>query len=607
RRILQIVELLDVAGQQPKVALVPIRFGDAKGIAARVQEILQVSESAKRGGRTGGASFKVTVDERSNSVVIFGPPRTIQDVKDLVKKFDFPVDDPTNQTAIRVRMLDYADAKKVATTLSSLAQGSPSSRRGSSIGSPLRTIGQTNSTRQNNPGQDQPAPVAELGDNVKITADDSSNSLLITGSRSAYEAINSIIRKLDRRRPQVYVEADILDVNLIDGFNFGTSLLLGSKSGNNLQSYGWQGQGVTPIVAASSITSGGTSTGLDTATKAAVAGSLSKDFTVGILAGQDIEIPGIGKVRPAGLITMLKSDGNTRVLSSPHLLTSNNEVAKILVGAKIFYTSSQQSSVLGAGAIPKVEKEDVDLTLELKPNISHTGNYVTLKLDLEASEGGIDPGTNLPNVNKRVTSQLVTVKNGQTTVISGLVKRRESESFQKIPLLGDIPILGWLFRNSSIKKETTSLMIFLTPHIVYGANDLAAIYEKKVLERDELMLSAFGKDEDDEFNKAMPTLEKGKYRPDEHDVMEEKEQKRLKKQMDDDRASSADDVKELIDKTKEPEHLEDPTTVPLMGGSDDAPGASIDSDGGAPPPPPAPATPAVPEPLDVPEQFDPPG
>jgi general secretion pathway protein D len=608
RRILQIVELLDVAGQQPKVALVPIRYGDAKTISAKVQEILQVSETTKRGGQAASNSFKVSVDERSNSVVIFGPPRTIQDVKDLVKKFDFPVEDPANQAAIRVRFLDYADAKKVATTLSSLAQGSTSTRRPTT---PVRTIGRTNTTTAGRTtAADTPSPVADLGDNVKITADESSNSLLITGSRAAYDAINSIVRKLDRRRPQVYVEADILDVTLSDDFSFGTSLLLGSKSGKSIQSYGWQGQGVTPLVAASSITNTGATSGLDTTTKAGVASALSKDFTIGVLAGQPINIPGIGDVTPAGLITMLKSDGNTRVLSSPHLLTSNNEVAKIVVGDKIFYKTATQSAAIGVGAIEKVEKEDADLSLELKPNISHTGNYVTLKLDLEASEGGINPNTELPNINKRQTSQLVTVKNGQTAVISGLVKRRESEIFQKIPLLGDIPILGWLFRNSNLKKETTSLMIFLTPHIVYGANDLAAIYDKKIQERDDLMAKAFGTDEDDEFLKALPGKEAGRYRPDDNDAREEREQEMLRRQQQEDRGD--------VDEKPMPrpgigERPEDPTTVPVpLGGFEDmsggpTPGASsMDGDLPPPPPPPPVAVPPTPEPMDMPIPVEPP-
>ncbi|MBC7530026.1 MAG: type II secretion system secretin GspD [Oligoflexus sp.] len=622
RRVLKIIEMLDVAGQQPKVALIPIRYGDAKTISAKISEIISANETANRAGAAGGgsgkASFKVSVDERSNSVVIFGPPRTIQDVKDLVKKFDFPIDDPANQAAIRVRFLDYADAKKIATTLSSLASGQGGAAR-RSPSSPIRTLGQ-NTARTPRAGEaGDPSPVADLGDNVKITADDSSNSLLITGSRSAYEAVNGIIRKLDRRRPQVYVEADILDVNLANNFNFGTSLLLGNKTGETVQAYGWQGTKVAPIIV------GGSNTTNTDSTKLEVAKALGTDFTIGVLSGKAIDIPGIGAVRPAGLISMLKADSNTRVLSSPHLLTSNNEVAKIVVGDTIFYKTAVTSAAIGAGAIEKVEKENADLSLEIKPNISHAGNYVTLKVDLEANEGGLDTTTGVPKINKRQTSQLVTVKNGQTVVVSGLVKRRETEAFQKIPLLGDIPLLGWLFRNSSITKENTSLMIFLTPHVVYGANDLAAIYDKKVAERDEMMANAFGSDSDDDFVKAMPSKADGQYKPDEIDALEEKDQEDLRRQMREDRGmvqpqaaapvnaagagAGAEGSKDANGKDKKagtPGH-EEGTTVPMpMNGFEDGgnPVGGMPTDGSGmenniPPSPPPPSS----EPMEIPEPM----
>ena len=599
RRILQIIELLDVAGQQPKVALVQIKYGDAKAISQKVQEILQASEASKRGtaGRTATAGFKISVDERSNSVVIFGPPRTIQDVKDLVKKFDFPIDDPTNQAAIRVRFLDYADAKKIAATLSSLAQGNSAARR-LTPSSPIRTLGQNNN-RARTGGilggggtSDEPSAVADLGDNVKITADESSNSLLITGSRSSYDTINGIIRKLDRRRPQVYVEADILDVNLANDFNFGTSLVLGNKSGNAVQAYGWQGKTVAPLIVGSTQKPPSDQTKLD------VANAIGKDFTIGVLSGKSVNIPGIGDVSPAGLISMLKADGNTRVLSSPHLLTSNNETAKIVVGDTIFYKSAVQSAAIGQGAIEKVEKEDADLSLELKPNISHSGSYVTLKLDLEANEGKFDPTQGVPKINKRQTSQLVTVKSGQTAVVSGLVKRRESETFQKIPLLGDIPILGWLFRNSAIKKENTSLMVFLTPHIVYGANDLAAIYDKKVQERDEMMADAFGTDSDDKFTKALPSREAGKFKADDIDRREDAETEAMRRQMMEDRGEPQDKKAKAEDQEGNAEtRPEEPTTVPTSPGGEDVPIGSPEGVETVPPPPPPP-----PEPVEVPSE-----
>ncbi len=607
RRVLKIIEMLDVAGQAPKVALVPIRYGDAKTISAKISEIISASESASRAGAptSGKSSFKISVDERSNSVVIFGPPRTIQDVKDLVKKFDFPIDDPANQAAIRVRFLDYADAKKIATTLSSLASGQSGAARRSPT-TPIRSIGQTNArTPRANESSSEPSAVADLGDNVKITADDSSNSLLITGSRAAYEAVNGIIRKLDRRRPQVYVEADILDVNLANGFNFGTSLMLGNKSGETVQAYGWQGSKVAPIIVGSTKTD---TTNTDTS-KLAVAQALATDFTIGVLASKSINIPGIGDVKPAGLISMLKADANTRVLSSPHLLTSNNEIAKIVVGDTIFYKTAVTSAAIGAGAIEKVEKENADLSLEIKPNISHAGNYVTMKVDLEANEGGLDQNTGVPKINKRQTSQIVTVKNSQTVVVSGLVKRRESEVFQKIPLLGDIPLLGWLFRNSQLQKETTSLMIFLTPHVVYGANDLAAIYDKKVAERDEMMANAFGSDSDDDFVKAMPTRADGQYKPDELDALEEKDAEELRRQMREDRGmgqpSGVPATPAATDPNQNPNAKHEETTVPMpvQGFDEGGTPEGVPPTDGAVNIPPSPPVPVPAEPMEIPEPM----
>ena len=285
RRILSIIELLDVRGQQPKVAIVPIRYGDAKVISGKVSEILKASEGSgvKKGGRDGYRTYKITVDERSNSVVIFGPPRTISDVKALVKKFDFPVDDPANQAAIRVRFLDYADAKKIASTLSSLAQGNNRNRKTRTIG---RRPASTKTSKGSASSNSGPAPVADLGDNVKITADESSNALLITGSRSAYEAINGIIRKLDQRRAQVYVETDILDVKLDNSLRFGTSIFAGSDQGGTKQTYGWQGDKLAPIAVAAS------STETDSTATAAAASALAgkENLTIGILSGNPIKL-----------------------------------------------------------------------------------------------------------------------------------------------------------------------------------------------------------------------------------------------------------------------------------------------------------------------------
>ena len=573
RRILDILELLDVQGQQPQVAIVPIRYSDAKSVNDKVNEILKGAS----GRRSASLAYKIMMDERTNSIIIFGPPRTIADVKALVKKFDIQLDDPARQAAIHVRPLDYADAKKLASTLSALASGNKGGAAARRPPVRLNSDGKGGTT--------EAAAVAELDDNVKITADEQSNSLLITGSRVAYNAINSIIRKLDIRRSQVFVEADILDINVDNRFKFGTAIF-GGRSGPKNSSIitTWEAKPLAPLLTSQVGGAAGSPVGAKEA-----AGTFAEDMTIGVLAGNKVNVPGIGEISPGALIKLIKADANTRVLSSPHILTANNEEAKITVGEKIFFKSAEFNAQTGT-AVPKIEKEDVDLTLSLKPNISNS-NYVTMKLEIESSTPQQDAQSGLPKVNKRKTSQILTVKNMQTVVVSGLVQTSELERFQKIPLLGDIPILGWLFRNSEISSVRNNLVIFLTPHIIHGADDLAAVYLNKMQQRDEFLEQVYGSSfKKDKFYALLPTKEDGLYRPDESDMREKSRREQMIKEMNDS-ASSQEAEKPVVDDeaSVQPES-EQPVSVP-MGAGGDGGGSSIssgDSGTSSPPPPPPP-------------------
>ena len=497
RRVLEILELLDVQTQQPQVMLVPVKYSDPKSIADKVNNIIKTGSKGK--SSSSYHSFKIMTDARTSSIIIFGPPRTIKDIKALVKKFDIPIDDPSAQAAIHVRPLDYANATKLASVLSSLASGNNRRKR------PPGSRGGRSSSGG--------ATVADLGDGVKITADEASNSLIITGSKAAYEALNSIIRKLDVRRSQVFVEADILDINSTDKLSFGWSLLAGSGSEKgSKQIYGWQGaSGASSLVQAVSSTGG-------VENMRNVANAFASDLSIGFMTGQTIEFSGM-KLTPSAIINLMKTDGNATLLSSPHILTSNNEEAKIVVGQTVFYTTKiAQQGVVSENT----EKEPVDMTLTIKPNISHS-NHVTLKVDIEANRIiGYNASSGLPNIANRKTKQMVTVKNGQTIVMSGLMNTNETETYQKIPFLGDIPILGWLFRNTNKEKQSTNLVVFLTPYIIHGPGDLAAIYDAKLNERNMFFNRIYGTSGvDSELFKRLPSREDGAYRPTRRDKLEE--------------------------------------------------------------------------------------
>lgn len=539
RRILDIIELLDVQTQQPKVSIVPIKHGDAKAISAMVQDIFKAQTAGVAKGGSNYLTYKIMTDERTNAVVIFGPPRTIADVKELVRKFDVRVDDPSRQSAIHVRPLDYADAKKLAATLSALASGKSGGTTRRPPVSPIRN------SAPGSLGGDTIADVAVLDNDVKITADESSNSLVITGSRAGYDALNTIIRKLDTRKSQVFVEAEILDINIGNTFKFGSNIFAGAKQGNANAAITWQAKELSPLIVAQA-SQNGNDGALNDTQRASAAAPFAEDFNIGILSGAQVDVPGLGKISPGALIKMIKTDANTRVLSSPHILTSNNETAKISVGDNLYYKVRDTATTTGISS-EKVEKEKVSVALELKPNISQS-NYVTMKIDLDASSGKIDDTRGVPSVSDRKTSQIVTVKNGQTVVVSGLVKTSEYESFSKIPLLGDIPIIGWLFRNSTIQKSKDSLAIFLTPYIVHGANDLAAIYEKKIDERDEILKRIYGSDfDEDDFYKSLPTKADGLYRADAFDVIDEKRKADRDREMMRDLGYEKADVKSMQD------------------------------------------------------------
>jgi general secretion pathway protein D len=584
KRVLDIIALLDVQSEQPKVVMVPIRYTDAKGTADKVNQILQAAGQAS--GKASMRNFKVLVDDRTNSVIIFGPPRTIEDVRELVKKFDVSVEDPSSQATIHVRPLDYAEAKKLATTLSALAGANKSS-------------GSRRPPVMNAPGGSGEASVADLGDNVKITADESTNSLLITGSKTSYNALNSVIRKLDMRRAQVYIEADILDLNSDGGFAAGTSIFAGvaNKSGTGTKSIiGWQagpggmGNLVASLAAASQTPKNGQ---VSNETIAGVANAFKDDLSIGILSGQAINIPGIGDVTPGALIRLMKTDTNSRSLSSPNILTSNNEEATLSSGEKLLFRTQVTTTT---GTSQQIDKQDVDTTLTVKPNISNS-NYVTLVFQIDANNVlSVDPVDKLPKIGKRKTKQTVIVKTGQTVVISGLMSEDQSESYAKVPLLGDIPVLGWLFRNSTISKRKKNLVIFLTPHIVHGAQDLANIYKAKMKERDDYFEQVFGKHyAKSDFYRSLPTMQDGEYRPTKDDQIEDRRQDKtneeLRKALDLDSNSKLNDNKDEINSNVD----ENALTVPFSFSGEGGAGGTV-VEPPAPPPAPEPMQEDIPPP-----------
>ncbi len=483
--VLDVIGLLDVKTQQPVVKIVPIEHAEAKDIVDKLKQIFISTSKKKNSNKAGFLISKIMSDNRTNSVIFLGNQRAFTEVMKLIKKLDVQLEDSLNQSKIHIHPLQYADAEKLSTILSNLASGKSRSRSRFS-GSKSKKGRSTNKV----------ASVADFGD-MKITAEPTTNSLIVTGSKEAYTSLNTIINKVDVRRPQVFVEADILDINLGDSLGLGTSIIAGDpklmgKDGA-MAVYGFNASKSLEFSKLGSNDASGTA-----ATAASMMGggasniaSLLNSTVLGVLGGEKVPFMGGEISTPTALITALKTDSNTTVLSTPSIMTSDNEEATISVGNRVSFMKFSSMTAEGR-PVNSNEFEDVLLELTLKPKISQS-NAISMVLNLKNDE--LSKTVNgQPSINKRATKTTVTVDDHQTIVISGLVRNFESEGKQKIPILGDIPILGWLFRHTSVDQQQSFLLVFLTPHIVREPKDLQEIYKKKVKDRDEFLASAFGKD-----------------------------------------------------------------------------------------------------------------
>ncbi|NBW82981.1 hypothetical protein EBR21_14615, partial [bacterium] len=364
RRLLEIIRLLDVKGNQPQVAILPIRNTDANDIGKKIQDVF-----GSRGG--GGALYlqKVIVDERTNSLILIGPPRGLDDVARLVARLDKPLEDLGSQAQIHVRPLDYADAEKLAGTLQSLAQGS-SSLRGRRGGAAAANAG----------GNAQPSGgTADIG-GVKITSDKATNSLIIQGSKAVFNEVDQIIRQLDKRRDQVYVETDIIDVNLGNQMSLSTSFLAGATalSGKANVPLGWKPGGMAPFA----ITKQNAST---TEQQDLLSKAIPSQALLGVLSSKTVEIGGI-KLSPGAFIFALKNDSNSNVLQTPSLLVADNEDSTFEATERENILINQEDPLTKIRS-QKIETLDATLSVKIKPQISKA-DFVSMDVAIKAESFG---------------------------------------------------------------------------------------------------------------------------------------------------------------------------------------------------------------------------
>jgi len=451
-RLARIVENLD----QPRAdepALIPLKFAAAQDVANLIARLYPQNPT------TPGADMDrldIAVDSRSNSLILRGRDRgRVSRVQNMVAELDQPTPVAGN---VHVIYLKNAEAVKVAETLRRILSADPSAQQ--------PAAGQTTAPPQAGRGAAQGGATptsAEAASPGMVQADPASNALIITAPTAIVNNLRAVVEKLDVRRAQVLVEALIAEISADKAAEFGIQW--------------FNATGATASATRSQFFGGfGTSTGANIAAIAANPIGAAKGLNLGIVKGQ-LELPNKVTILNLGMLARaLETQTDANILSTPTLLTLDNEEAKISVGSNVPFLTGQYSVTGNAAASPfqTYERRDVGLTLKVKPQISE-GGTVRMRIEQEVSKLRQAADPTLSATDKRSIESTVLVDDGQIVVLGGLIEEQVREVEDKVPLLGDIPLLGRLFRYDTRQHVKTNLMVFLRPVIVRDAESAAAV------------------------------------------------------------------------------------------------------------------------------------
>ena len=457
QRIERIIESIDQpSGNDP--VILPLKHASALDVAQTLNRLL--SDTPAQGAPALEATQRVTVvaDARSNSIIVRSDnPSRITRLRGLVASLDSPTSAAGN---IHVVYMKNAEAVKVAETLRAIYAGSAAAARppaATAAGTALPPLGAAIAPPLT------PAANAPTG---IIQADAATNSIIITAPDAVYNDLRAAIDKLDRRRAQVYIEALIAEVSAQTAAEFGIQ---------------WQELGAVGTTDTAARGFGGTNFGTTGQNILGIAqnpATVGRGLNIGVLRGR-VSIPGLaGQALNVGLLVRaLETNGNTNILSTPTLLTLDNEEARIVVGQNVPFLTGQYA-VSGAATTPTpfqtIERRDVGLTLKIRPQISEGG---TVRLQIYQEVSSVQDSTNAAGVvtSKRSVESAVLVDDGQMVVIGGLIQDSLTDSIEKVPGLGDIPIIGGLFQYRSRARGKTNLMVFLRPTVLRDANSADAL------------------------------------------------------------------------------------------------------------------------------------
>ncbi len=528
-RLERIIEQLDSRSSSDEMRVIQVRYANAQDLATTIQKLFD-AKANRPGARPGlavspqllpgappqpggpphaavqpgappsGGPATVTTliaDERTNKLVVVATPAANERIDSLLKEIDVPI---SGEGRINVYALQNANAEDIAATLQALAQGTANRPRATGPGG---------APPPNIPGVPPPRPAVPGGvtaaelfqGEVKISPDKATNSLVVVASQSDFRNLVRVIEKLDIARRQVFIEAVIMEVDLDRQSQFGISLHQGYTVNTS------QGQAVG--IVGTKYTTSGVPPSFSLTNLASYGGFLAglQGPTIPAFEKLGLSIPSFGIVLHA-----LQMSSDVNVLSTPHVLTSDNEEAEITVGQNVPFQAgfapqlpTGTGTTLAAGSLATtgsllggigsyyapINRQNVELKLNIKPQIN-ASDYIRMVINESAEEIVSQDPTLGPTTSKRTAKTTVVAKDQETVVIGGIMQERNIKSVNKVPVLGDIPLLGYLFRETTDHKVKTNLLLFLTPYIIRDASDFRRIFEKKMAERQRFVEEFYG-------------------------------------------------------------------------------------------------------------------
>jgi general secretion pathway protein D len=487
-KIAKMIAFLDVEGFDAGIEVIPVKYASAVELQKLIDSLLpgtQANIPGRPGGFPGGGGMggragnfaarrtkqggfvnTIIPDERTNTLIVHANPKGAEEVRDLVARLDRKLPAAIGGGKVHVVYLQFADAEEMGKTLNNFTQSSKSSGGGLGFpGGPIGGIGMNPNEGSLFEGQ------------IKVSPDKTTNSLVITASPSDFATLQRVVNKLDIPRDQIYVEVVIMEMSMSRGNDFTANVVSG-KTGTTISPTTDLFNLITqPATAANQ-------KGL--VLRFGTTDTTNYDIPVAGGTTQTVKVPNL-----AALVKALQTYSSANILATPQLMTMDNEEATFESTDKV---PVPQINNAGLGIqTTSYNYMSVPLSIKIKPQLNKISNFIKLGIKAKISDFSSRPSPEAaPATLERNAETSVMVSDSDTVVLGGLVRDKSTETINKVPLLGDIPILGWLFKSRQAQIDKTNLMLFITPRIMRQPENVRANLDRKLKERDEFVEKAFG-------------------------------------------------------------------------------------------------------------------